>query len=78
MSWRDSFKTYIFILSHLGDVMVSVLAVGPKVYRFRPGRGDGFLRAIKICSMPSFGGEVKPGAPCSKILPHVKKLLGEV
>jgi hypothetical protein len=26
--------------------MVSVLAIGPKVRGFNPGRGDGFLRAI--------------------------------
>jgi hypothetical protein len=32
--------------------------------------GDGFLRAIKIDSTASFGGEVKPSAP-RKIL-HVK------
>jgi hypothetical protein len=33
---------------------------------------NAFLRAIKICSMTSFGGEVKPLAPCHKILWHVK------
>jgi hypothetical protein len=31
----------------LGDVVVSVLASGPKGRGFKPGRGDGFLRAIK-------------------------------
>jgi hypothetical protein len=30
-----------------------------------------FLRAIKIRSAPSFGGEIKPEAPCCKILWHV-------
>jgi hypothetical protein len=44
--------------------MVSVLAIGLKVY--------GFLRVIKIHSAPSFGGEVKPLAPCHKILWHIK------
>jgi hypothetical protein len=43
--------------------MVSVLAIRPKVRRFKPGQGDGFLRAIKISSTPSFGGEVKLEAP---------------
>jgi hypothetical protein len=33
---------------------------------------NGFLRAIKIRSTPSFRGEVKPFAPCRKILQHVK------
>jgi hypothetical protein len=40
----------------------------------KPNRGDGFLRAIKICSTPSFRGEVKPSAPCCKILQYIKEL----
>jgi hypothetical protein len=32
--------------------MVSVLAIGPKVGGFKPGRGDEFLKAIKIRSTP--------------------------
>jgi hypothetical protein len=43
-----------------GDVVVSVLATGPKGRGFKPGRGNGFLRAIKILSTPSFGCKVKP------------------
>jgi hypothetical protein len=58
--------------------MVCVLAIGPKVCGFTPRRGVGFLRAIKVHSMPSFGGEVKPPAPCRKILRHVKKSLRSV
>jgi hypothetical protein len=50
----------------------SVLATGPKGRGFKPGRGDGFLRAIKICSTPSFGWEVKPEVSYRKILWHVK------
>jgi hypothetical protein len=34
--------------------------------------GDIFLRAIQILSMPSFGGELKPSAPCRKILLRFK------
>jgi hypothetical protein len=49
---------------HLGAVVVSVLATGPKGRGFRPGRGDGFLRAIKIRSTPFFGWEVKPEVLC--------------
>jgi hypothetical protein len=52
--------------SRLGGVVVSVLATGPK------GRGFLLARAIKIRSTPSFGWEVKPEAPCRKILQHVK------
>jgi hypothetical protein len=49
---------------HLGAVVVSVLATGPKGRGFRPGRGDGFLRAIKIRSTHFFGWEVKPEVLC--------------
>jgi hypothetical protein len=51
--------------------MVSVLAIRPKVHKFKPGQG--FLMAIKIHSMPSFGGAVKLEAPCHTILRHVKE-----
>jgi hypothetical protein len=45
--------------------MVSVLAIGPKVCGFKPGRVDIFLRATEIRSTPFFGGEVRPSAgPC--------------
>jgi hypothetical protein len=53
--------------------MVSVLAIGSKVLGFKPGGGDGFLREIKIRITPSFGGEVKLSAPCSRILRHVTR-----
>jgi hypothetical protein len=45
-----------------GGLVVSVLATGPKVRGFKPGRGRWILRVIKsaIRSTPSFGGEVKP------------------
>jgi hypothetical protein len=55
----------------LCGVVVSVLATGPIGRGFKPDRGDGFLRKIKICSTPCFGSEVKPEAPHRKIL-HVK------
>jgi hypothetical protein len=56
--------------SLLGGVVVSVLATGPKCRGFELSRGDGSLRAIKIRNTPSFGEEVKPEAPCRKILRH--------
>jgi hypothetical protein len=55
--------------------MVSVFAFRPKVRRFKPGRGNGLLRATKFRSTPSFGGEEKPEAPCRKILQNVKNHL---
>jgi hypothetical protein len=56
----------------LGGVTVSVNAIVPKVRKLKPGRGDGLLRAMNIRSTHSFGGEVKPSAPCRKVLLHVK------
>jgi hypothetical protein len=35
-------------------------------------KGDGSIRAIKICSTPSFGGQVQPSAPCHKNLQHAE------
>jgi hypothetical protein len=52
--------------------MIIVLAFETKIRGFKPGRGDGFLRAIKINSMPFFGGELKPSFPSRKVLQHVK------
>jgi hypothetical protein len=52
--------------------MVCVLAIKPKVRGFKSGRRDGFLRAIKILSTPSFGRGVKQLAPCRNFLRHVK------
>jgi hypothetical protein len=46
--------------------MVIVLAIVSKVHGFKPGRGDGFLRSIKIGNTPCFGGEVNQEA-------HVRK-----
>jgi hypothetical protein len=36
----------------LGGVVVSVLSNGPKVCGIEPDQSDGFLRAIKIRSIP--------------------------
>jgi hypothetical protein len=49
----------------LGGIAVTVLAARPKVRGFKPE--DGFLRATKIRTTTSFGGEVKPSAPCPEI-----------
>jgi hypothetical protein len=55
--------------------MVSVLATGPQGFGFKPSQDDGFLRAIKIRSPPSFRWEVNPEAACRKSLRHLKDLL---
>jgi hypothetical protein len=56
----------------LGGVIVSLLVTGHKVHEFKPAEGDGVSNAIKIRRTPSFGVEVKPSAPCFKILLHIK------
>jgi hypothetical protein len=47
---------YFFVA--LGVLVVSVLAIGPKVRGFKPAEDDGFLRAIKIRSTICFEEEV--------------------
>jgi hypothetical protein len=43
----------ILMICHFGGVVVSVLATGPKGCGSEPGQGDGFLRAIQVCSTHS-------------------------
>jgi hypothetical protein len=50
----------------LGGLVVSVLATGPKIRGFKPGRGRWIFKCDKIRSTPSFGGEVKPSVPCRR------------
>jgi hypothetical protein len=52
--------------------VVSMLATVLKVRGFKNGRGDRFFRIIKNLSTLSFGREVKPEAPCRKILQRIK------
>jgi hypothetical protein len=44
----------------LGDVMVRMLAIGPKVRGFKSGRGRCIWKVKKLDNTHSFGGEVKP------------------
>jgi hypothetical protein len=53
--------------------VVSVFATGPKGRGFKPGRGDGFSRAIKIRSPPSSRMGSKAGR--SHVRRHVKDQL---
>jgi hypothetical protein len=62
---------YIYIYSRIGCVKGSVLAIWSNVYGFKSDWGDGFFRAIKMCSTPSFWGKVKPEATW-KILRHLE------
>jgi hypothetical protein len=48
--------------------VVIVLAIGPKVRRFKPGREWWILIAIKMRSTTGLAGEEKPSASFCKIL----------
>jgi hypothetical protein len=50
-----------------------MLAIGPKLCGSNTAEDNGFLRAIKIHSTASFGGEVKPSVPCRKFLWYVRE-----
>jgi hypothetical protein len=43
-----------------------MLTSGTQDRGFEPGRSRWIFRAKQIHSMPSFGGEVKPSAPCRR------------
>jgi hypothetical protein len=53
--------------------VVSVLVIRPKIRGFKPGKDDGFLRALKFRHTTSFGWEIKLSVPCRKVLRHVKE-----
>jgi hypothetical protein len=57
----------------VGGLMVSVFSLHPRLAGSNLAEGDGFLRATKICSTPSFGGKINPLARCRKILRRVKE-----
>jgi hypothetical protein len=55
--------------------VLSMLASGTRVRRFKPGRSRRIFRAKKILSMPSFRGEVKSSVPCRSFAACKKKSL---
>jgi hypothetical protein len=61
-----------FLSVVLGGLVVTVFAIGPNVRWFKPGQGPWILMVIKIPITTSFGVEVKPLAPRSNFLRHVK------
>jgi hypothetical protein len=67
----------VALLAVFCGLLVSVLAIVPKVYEFKPGRGRWILKGNKIRSMLSCGGEVKPSAPYRNVLRHFKETLEE-
>jgi hypothetical protein len=64
-------KAYIintkqYCWSGFGGLGVACWPLVPKFARSNPAEAVGFLRAKKILSTPSFGGEVKPSVPCRR------------
>jgi hypothetical protein len=60
--------------------VVRVLATGPNVRGFKLRRGRWFLMVIKIRSMISFRGEVKPSETLrhQRSLQHERILVGQI
>jgi hypothetical protein len=54
-------------------VMISILAIGPKVRGFKPGRGRWIFKGDKNQWTDFYAGEVKPSAPCFKSSWRVKE-----
>jgi hypothetical protein len=52
--------------SGFGGLVVSMLASGTQDRGFAPGQSRQIFSGEKILSMPSFGREVKPFAPCRR------------
>jgi hypothetical protein len=71
-------KTYVLIIwqsytllayiehSGFGGLVVSMPASGVQDRGFAPGRSRQIFSGEKMLSMPSFGREVKPFAPCRR------------
>jgi len=55
-----------YTLFGFGGLGVACWALVPKFVSSNPAEAVGFLRAKKILSTPSFGGEVKPSVPCRR------------
>jgi hypothetical protein len=58
----EQFNTHVAF----GGLVVSVLATGPKVRGFKPGRVRWIFKGDKIRGTTSFGGEVKSSVPCRR------------
>jgi hypothetical protein len=56
----------------LGCVMFILLAIGPKVRGFKPGRGRWVFKGDTNPQHVFLRKGIKPSVPCRKILRHVK------
>ena len=60
------FLLHMSLLIGFGGLEVACCPLVPKFAGSNPAESVGFLRAKKILSTPSFGGEVKPSVPCRR------------
>jgi len=63
-------------VSGFGGLGVACWPLVPKFAGSNPAEAVGFLRAKKILSTPSFGGEVKPSVPCRRFATCKRSLNG--
>jgi hypothetical protein len=56
----------------LGGFVVTCLSLNLRFMTSNPAEDNGFLRAIKIRSTTSFGGEVKLSVPSCKVFRYVE------
>ena len=66
------------IFKSFGGQEVACWPLVPKFAGSKPGEAVGFLRAKKILSTLSFGGEVKPSVPCRRFAACKRSLEVEV
>jgi hypothetical protein len=77
-------RAMILMIVALSGLVVSVLATGPKVSGFKPGRGRWILRAIKsVARLPSEGKESRPShvidlRHVEEPYKHEKMLVGKI
>jgi hypothetical protein len=57
----------------LGGVVDESLTLETRFAGLNSAEDHRVLRAIKVSSTTSFGGEVKPSVPCRNVLQHVKE-----
>ena len=68
--------SYTNVIAAFGGLGVACWPLVPTFAGWNPTEAVGFLRAKKILSMPSFGGEVKPSVPCRRFAACKRSLNG--
>jgi hypothetical protein len=66
----------VYVICGFRGLGVACWPLVPKFAGSNPAEAVGFLRAKKILSTPSFGGEVKPSVPCRRFVGCKRTLNG--